>query len=133
MTETHSITDLAEVHRTLGLLLEPGQVTELRALSVSTPTYRRAHTVSGYFDDVEALVDSLGAIERTAKGIYIIPNPVDAALLARAANRLHDATDREPLTGDGDIVSRRWLPIDADPRRPAGISSTDDQHDQALG
>src|SRR5262249_46675466 len=33
---------------------------------------------------------------------------------------------------DGDIVARRWLLLDADPRRPAGISSTDDQHEWAL-
>jgi hypothetical protein len=129
---TGLIIDLEEVRGALGLLLEPGQVTELRALNASTSTYRRPHTVSGYFDDVEALVGSLDAIEQTAKGIYIIPNPVDTALLARAANRLRDVSDREPLTGDGDVVARRWLLIDADPRRPAGISSTDDQHDWAI-
>jgi hypothetical protein len=131
-TETRLITDLGEIRRTLGLLLQPGQVTELRALDVSTPSYRRPHTVSGYFNDVEALVESLGSIERSAKGIYIVPNPIDPALLARAVNRLRDVTDREPLTGDRDIVSRRWLLIDADPRRPSGISSTDVEHHRAL-
>ena len=47
--------DPAEVRRALDLLLSPGQVTELRALGVSTPEYRRPHTVSGYFDDPDAL------------------------------------------------------------------------------
>ena len=55
-TESRLTTDPAEVHRALTLLLQPGQVTELRALDVSTPSYRRPHTVAGYFDDVDALV-----------------------------------------------------------------------------
>src|SRR2546429_9399192 len=118
-TESRLIIDRGEVHRALTLLLQPGQVTELRALDVSTPSYRRPHTVSGYFDDIEVLVECLGSIEQTAKGIYIVPNPVNAALLARAVNRLRDVTDREPLTGDRDILSRQWLLIDADPCRPA--------------
>src|SRR5215208_3259051 len=108
-TETRLTADLGEVRRTLDLVLQPGQVTELRALDVSTSSYRRPHTVSGYFDDVETLIDALGYVERTAKGIYFTPNPVNAALLARAVNRLRDVADREPLTGDRDIISRRWL------------------------
>src|SRR3712207_6288380 len=99
--------DLDQVRQTLSLMLEPGQVTELRVLDVSTPGYRRPHTVSGYFDDVDALIDSLGPVQRTAKGIYVIPNPVDPALLARAANRARDVGERDPLTGDSDIVKDR--------------------------
>jgi len=124
--------DEDEIRQTLGLILPTGQVTELRALDVSTPSYRRPHTVAGYFDDVDALVDSLGPIQRTAKGIYLIPNPVNPALLARAANRARDIGERDPLTGDNDIVSRHWFMVDADPCRPAGISSTDAQHELAI-
>jgi hypothetical protein len=29
-------------------------------------------------------------------------------------------------------MHRRWLPIDLDPVRPAGISSSDDEHDSAI-
>ena len=39
---------------------------------------------------------------------------------------------RGETTGDGDVVRRRWLPIDADPVRPAGISATDAEHAAAL-
>ena len=124
--------DEGQIRQTLDLIFPSGQVTELRALDVSTPSYRRPHTVAGYFDDVDALVDSLGPIQRTAKGIYIIPNPINPALLARAANRARDVGERDPLTGDNDIVSRRWFMIDADPCRPAGISSTADQHELAI-
>src|SRR6266511_6238387 len=90
--------DEGQIRQTLNLILPSGQVTELRALDVSTPSYRRPHTVAGYFDNVDDLVDSLGPIQRTAKGIYIIPNPINPALLARTANRARDIGERDPLT-----------------------------------
>ena len=77
-----------ETVRAMKLIMAPGQVTELRALGVSTPEYRRTHTVSGYFDDIR----SPGAggrwrLHPDAMGVYFTPNPVNPALLARAANR----------------------------------------------
>jgi hypothetical protein len=121
----------AELQRALTMFFEPGQVTELRALEVSTPTMRRPHTVSGYFDDLEALATEAATVSRYAKGVYIVPNVVEPALLARAANRVR-AVDREPTTADTNIRRRRWLLIDADPARPAGISSTNIEHEAAL-
>lgn len=112
-------------------LLSPGQVIEVRALDVSTPTRRTPHTVSGYFDDFELLAKEVAKLSPHAKGVYFTPNPVNPALLARAANRVQ-AVGREPLTSDIDILVYRWLLIDADPVRPAGISSTDTEHQAAL-
>ena len=66
-----------------------------------------------------------------AKGVYIVPNVVIPALLARAANRVR-AVDREPTTSDANIQRRRWLLIDADPVRPAAISSTETEHAAGL-
>ena len=110
----------------LRLILEPGQVTELRALDAVTHGYRRPHVESGYFDDVEKLAAAAASIT-TAKGIYFTPNPVKPALLARAANRIRPA-GKDPLTSDHDTTARRWLLIDCDPVRPAGISAMDDEH-----
>lgn len=131
-TAPRLVADPAEIRRALDLLLRPGQVTELRALEVSTRDYRRPHTASGYFDDREALVAAAADLSLHAKGIYIIPNPVNAALLARAMNRVRAVTDRDSLTGDASVHARRWLLIDGDPRRPAGISSTDGEHALAI-
>ncbi len=36
-------------------------------------------------------------------------------------------------TSDPDILTRLWLPIDFDAIRPAGISSTDEERQMALG
>jgi hypothetical protein len=62
--------------------------------------------------------------------IYITLNPVLPALLARAVNRLRERA--EITTSDSDILRRRWLLIDFDPVRPAGISSTDAEHGRAM-
>jgi hypothetical protein len=124
--------DPTHMRNTLGLLLQPGQVTELRALEVTTPDYRRPHTVSGYFDAQEALWHAVMELTPKARGIYIVPNPIHPALLARAANRMRTVTERDALTSDADILKRHWLMIDADARRPSGISSTEVEHRAAL-
>lgn len=121
---------ITEILKSLQLIIEPGQVTELRALDVVSQNYRMPHTISGYFDDLDKLAGAAAQIP-PAKGIYFVPNPVNPSLLARAANRLR-AVGKEPTTSDTDIVARRWLLIDADPIRPAGISSSNAEHELAL-
>jgi hypothetical protein len=107
---------------------EPGQVLELRALAVSTPAYRRPHTVSGYYDDPEALARDAVRVAPQARGVYVTLNPLNPALLARAANRLREVDERDSLTPDTEVLRRRWLPIDVDPRRPSGVSATEAEH-----
>ncbi len=121
-----------EILRTLQAIIEPDQVTELRAVDAVTPAWRNPHTVSGYFDSahLDAMAKAAAAVQ--APAVYFIPNPVAPALLARAANRLRDCRDKDATTSDADIVHRRWLKIDADPIRPAGISSTDAEHAAAI-
>ena len=124
--------DKAEIVRAMTLLYPPGSVVELRALDAMTAGYRGApHTVSGYFNDFEKMAACVPSIQR-ACGIYFTLNAVNPALLARASNRLRDCSKKEPTTSDNDIQARRYLLIDADPDRPAGISSTDAEHDAAL-
>jgi len=121
---------LKESLRTLRIILAPGQITELRALDVSAPNYRRPHTVSGYFNNVELMARAAVAIS-DAKGVYFILNPINPALLARAMNRVRPV-GRDPLTADADVLSLRWLLIDVDPVRPSGISSSGVEHENAL-
>ena len=118
--------DRAEILRTAHLLMGPGEVYELRALKV--PRHR---TVSGYFDSPEQLANAaLEADRMGAPAIYVTMNPVNPALRARANGRLQSYA--ELTTSDGDIVRRKWLLIDCDPKRPSGISSTDDEHERAI-
>jgi hypothetical protein len=124
--------DRSEVLRALGVLAEPGQVVELRLLGVQSQGQRIPVSMSGYFDDFELLATGACRYGGSAKGVYVTLNPVKPALLARAANRLRTAGRNDPLTSDADITKRRWLPIDLDPERPSGISSTEQEHALAV-
>ena len=90
------------------------------------------HSESGYFeyDSIDQIPQSLENIANY-QGIYITLNPVKPALIARAQNRIAKAK-RNTLTGETDIVCRRWLLVDIDPVRPAGISATDSEKTLAL-
>ncbi len=103
----------------------PGDVVELRI-----PKAGRYRTVSGYFDDWGALADAAVRWSGKAGGVYWMSNPVTPALLARSANR--ERPYAESTTADHDIAGRRWLYMDFDPVRPAGIASTDAEHAAAL-
>jgi hypothetical protein len=113
-----------EIARGLRLLLEPGQVVELRCLNTTKGT------VSGYFDDFDKLLKEIQRIDGKVPAVYLTLNPVNPALLARSKNRLKPYAKQ--TTSDTDIIRRRWLPIDFDPVRPAGISSTNEEHNAAI-
>ena len=91
--------------------------------------YRGKVTHGGYFDDVGRLAQAIVEQNKAGAECYLTLNPVDPALLARRKNRVDRA---DQLTNDDNIVRRRWLLIDVDPKRPSGISSTDEEHEAAL-
>lgn len=124
--------NVQEITRALGVLFQPGQVTELRALKALTPDWRKPHTVSGYFDQADALAQAAAQLSQTASGVYVVVNPIAPSLLARAANRVRNVGLHDPLTSDPDILGRRWLLVDTDPDRPTGISANEVEHAAAL-
>jgi hypothetical protein len=124
--------DTAEIVRFLKLSTEPNQIVELRLLHVLRHGQRFSVTMSGYFNDYHALAESARIHGDAARGVYVTLNPMNPALLARAANRLRIVERDDPLTGDSDITKRRWLPIDLDPVRPSGISSSKEEHQRAV-
>lgn len=112
-----------EIRRTLKVLFEPEAVIELRA-------FGDRGVVSGYYDDHDALTLEAARLDEQARAVYVTLNKVDPALLARAANR----TRQRPTatTSDTDVIGRRWLPLDFDPIRPSGVSSTKEEKRASL-
>jgi hypothetical protein len=105
-----------------------GGVVEVRALADYA-------THSGYFDDFAKLAGVAEALDADpeVRGVYVTLNEVAPALLARRANRVKMRLTRsDATTSDADILRRRWLPIDLDPVRPGGVSSTEEEHAAAL-
>jgi hypothetical protein len=116
----------SEIERAITLLFQPGDVVEVRIPKT------RAGVISGYFDSFSAMAAAITEADAKyrAGGVYYVLNRTDRALLGRAYNRLKEYA--EHTTSDGNIRCRRWLPVDLDPVRPAGISSSDDEHEAAL-
>ncbi|WP_048152676.1 hypothetical protein [Methanolacinia paynteri] len=117
-----------EIEKALSILFPKGGIVELRALA-------DYNTHSGYFDDYAALAEKADQINRLSDvhGVYVTLNEVNPALLSRRANRVKMKLGRkDATTADADIVRRRWLPVDLDPVRPSGVSSTDEEHEAAI-
>jgi replicative DNA helicase len=95
----------------LAWFIQPGQVTELRALNVGG---RRIDSDFFAGDQLDKMATRALELEaRSATGIYFTPNPLrtDMATSNRAA-------------GDKDIIARHWLLIDVDASREAKTSAT---------
>src|SRR5262249_59540357 len=114
--------DLAQIGNYLALLTLP---VELRI------PVTKVRTISGYFDDLDALVSTCkylsGNSHKNAKieTIYTTLNPFNPDLVARSCNRLTDYAKN--TTGDKDIRKRLWLPLAIDSVRPPGICATSEE------
>src|SRR5436853_157509 len=81
----------------LEILLDPGQVFEVRALQVQQG-YGKPCTISGFFKaDRQGFDNAAEAVVKMspAKGVYFTLNPVKTELLARRRNRLARAQEGE--------------------------------------
>ncbi|MDQ1446783.1 MAG: hypothetical protein QOI20_3247 [Acidimicrobiaceae bacterium] len=119
----------ADIARLLALLARPGDVFELRGLARING---QQHVTSGYFDDVDELVRAAAGRSGKDNGVYITINPTKPALLARAPKNTTRRAGSGDTTSDRDVERRGRLLIDVDPVRPAGISSSEDEHAAAL-
>ncbi len=124
MTYTAAKTTEEMIIESLSILKREVDVTELRILKTTKGT------VSGYFNDYQELAEVAGEYDAKIPAIYFTLNPVKPELLSRAKNRI--VKGAKNTTADADIQCRRWFPIDFDPVRATGISSTDEEHQAAL-
>jgi hypothetical protein len=109
-----------EVLRTIQVL-RPEGLMEVRVLGLR-PHQGKAYTASGYFDDPRKAARA--ALQYEAKrpdGTYLLLNEPAPALFARSPNKMTDYP--KATTSDQDIIRRRWLLLDLDPKRPSGIGS----------
>lgn len=98
-------------------------LTEVRILG-------QGKTFSGYFTDVEKMLNSLVGYD--GFGIYATINEVVPSCYGRSQ---HDVIIQKPksTTNDGDIEHRRWILLDFDPQRPSDTNATDEEIKLAEG
>jgi hypothetical protein len=118
--------DLIEIKRAIALLFDPNDVVEVRIPKT------RVGVVSGYFDNHDDLSKAIYQADAKyrAGGVYYTLNQINPALLGRSYNRLKERAAY--TTADNNVLRRRRLPVDLDPIRPAGISSSDEEHAAAI-
>jgi hypothetical protein len=113
----------------LRVFVADGQVVELRALNVATPSGARV-TYSGFYsrDRLDKMAEAALYLTPEAEGIYFTLNPLDDCLLARRDNKVEIARD---TASEADVLRRRWLLVDADSVRKSGISVTGQEKQRA--
>jgi len=116
--------DYNELLASISSIVSDGAVFEIRCLTQSK------QVDAGYFDKPEYAANALLDLGGYYTGIYITPNPLNDALLARSFNRMTKWAQN--TTHDDDVIRRAWLLIDFDAIRPKGISSSDTEHQAAL-
>jgi hypothetical protein len=125
--------DPIEIRRALAVIHpEPTDVIELRAIGVRGPRLNWPSTTSGYFLDRQKCAEAAAELSPLAEGVYITLNRINPSLLARAVDRVRTRGEATETTADHHVTRRLWLPIDVDPVRPAGISSTNGERALAL-
>ncbi len=136
-----SLTSSEIIEKHLKWLFKPGDVFEICLIGSRIskhPLWEKEWSpagtksiIAGWFNDINKAVNAITRADKDCgcTGIYTTLNPVVSALLGRADNRLKAKVAR---TQDKEIAAVRHLLIDADPIRPSGISSTDEEKQFAL-
>jgi replicative DNA helicase len=115
----------AEIAEGIRVVHDAGETFELRVLNIR-PERGREYNASGYFTDPATAAEYALAYDgRNAEGIYFNFNQCDPNCLARAPNKIKNYP--KVTTSDVNILRRRWLFIDFDSNRPAGVCATDAQ------
>ncbi len=121
MTNQLTFYDL-EVWKTF---VNPGEALEVRFIKVNGRM-----TFSGYFDNHADFCKSVQQTGMTQHaGAYFTLQVIDPRLIGRSFNRIKQS---DITTSDRDVHFYRWLPIDIDPVRPAGISSSEAELSAAI-
>ncbi|MDY4606008.1 hypothetical protein [Clostridium tertium] len=81
-------------------------------------------TISGYYENKEKLLKDIFRYDGV-NNIFFTLNLFSEDLLARGKDRLIEYASH--TTSDSEITRREFLLIDVDPKRPAGVSSTDEE------
>lgn len=84
---------------------------------------------SGYFSSFENIDFTLG-VYKGKENIYFTLNEVSSDVVSRSYGIMTKYAKH--TTTDSEIVRLNYIMIDLDPRRPAGISSSNEEHQKAL-
>jgi hypothetical protein len=100
------------------VFIREGEIIEVRIL-------QGRYVTAGYFDNHTDFRTAVMVMDRNPHGgIYFSLQVIDPRLLGRSHNRLKQGIS---TTSDSNAFAYRWLPVDIDPVRPSGVSSSDSE------
>lgn len=112
--------DPDEIRRAISILKPDGELFEVRIIRGNT-------TLSGYFRSADALINQLSRQDLTDSNVYLTIQKIHEGCEARRQWEHFVDVGRQklPSTSDNDVIGYAFIPIDLDPDRPAGVSSTE--------
>lgn len=116
--------DREQIYKWWSIFHTEGETTEIRALGDSG-------TYSGYYKSIDNAIKDIEYLDSKENlQIYFVINAFDEGCYSRI-QREKITFKPKSTTADADIVGRKWLMIDLDPKRTAGISSTNEELEYA--
>lgn len=113
-----------EVRKTVALLTDNSPY-EVRIISNNGRVY------SGYFQGAEIMLKELSKYDLAGCNVYLTLNKIHEGCYCRIQRdhfiECKGNNKNAPQTSENDIVAFRWLLVDLDPKRPSGISSSEDE------
>ena len=119
-----AIINETEIRKAIQQFHPGGDLFEVRVI---TPTSKKQY--SGFFKDVEILLEELKRVPLRNSNIYFTLNQIDDVLYNRMQRDCFVSGGNG--TKDDDIDGFKWFFIDLDPKRKAGISSTEEELQKA--
>ena len=109
--------NIYEIKKFFEVIKDNDQLTEIRILGDKK-------TFSGYFADSDSIIKEIANYENF--NIYFTLNKINEACASRTQSN-HIIPNPKTTTSDNDIISREWVLIDLDPKRPADTNATDEE------
>lgn len=113
-----------EIKNAINMMKDLGDLFEIRIIQGKT-------TYSGYFVDADKAINELRRMNLTGCNVFITLQQINSACYSRKQHDTFIKIFREPTTSDINITDYKWLLIDLDPERPAGISSSNEELKEA--
>ena len=111
--------DETQIYKWCDIFGKSGSLVEVRVIDSKGKIY------SGYVKSVDAIINAIRPYDRMHVQIYFTLNEINDGCYSRVQHdKIIPVSSKEPTTGDNDIDRRKFVLIDLDPKRPAGVSST---------
>lgn len=118
--------DIEKVKESIEILKPGNTLYEIRILIGSG---KRKQTISGYFRGTKNLEAAFKTVDLRRANVFYSLNEIDEGCYSREQHEEFVLVDS--TTSDTEILRYKYLLVDVDPKRPSGISSTDEELEAA--